>query len=461
MWVGGDFDWPKEVLPPPDWYKNKSVEELALVVTQTAEPELGRLWRGLVRADATRVPEVLVLLIARGFREASFWSLTFESLDDASLPRAISIYATVLPQLGMDFLLANLQRLASIINRYFRAADRDVEEAAWQLWDLLVPLAANAPYPENRDPVTATLASPIGDLTEALLIRLVELRPKDYEEVPQPFQARLQSLLSGTAPGHKLARVVLAKAIAWLHQLNAELVEPEFLARFDRSSSDEACWLWAGYFMRPRITPELWPALRSAFLKMFPHSGDLGEAEDAFYSFFAWLLLHPEYELTGGQARQALTVAPAKGRAHVAWYWWRQTDSATDYGAKLYAQRLKYLLESVWPLEQELRNEETSTHLARLATCCSFNFPDAVATVAPLITVVRKPHDIIWSLKQKDVVDRFPKSTLDLLNTTVGDHIEVWDATDLREILRRIGISDELGDDPRFRRLDALVRRFE
>jgi hypothetical protein len=54
--VGGDLAWPQEVLSPPDRYANKTVE--------TAEPELRRLWRGLVRADATRVLDILALLAA-------------------------------------------------------------------------------------------------------------------------------------------------------------------------------------------------------------------------------------------------------------------------------------------------------------------------------------------------------------------------------------------------------------
>ena len=110
--------------------------------------------------------------------------------------------------------------------------------------------------------------------------------------------------------------------------------------------------------MSQQITTELWPKFRPLLVKVFPQSSELGEAETQFYSFFAFLLLLSEFELEPSEARGALTSGSPKGRSQVAWYWCRQADSGTDYGANLYRERLKYLLSEVWPVERASRGTD-------------------------------------------------------------------------------------------------------
>jgi len=106
----------------------------------------------------------------------------------------------------------------------------------------------------------SVLNSPIGLLTESLLIKLTEINP------------------------------------------------------FDWDTSAEARDLWLGYPISPRVTPDLWPELRPFLLKVFPHSGELGEYEEIFDSFFAFVLLNSDLHLGPADARSALKVASAKGR---------------------------------------------------------------------------------------------------------------------------------------------------
>ncbi len=329
------------------------------------------------------------------------------------------------------------------------------------LWDLLIGPAEEVPLLDDVDAVDAALNSPIGHLTEALLVTLGEQKPGTYEEISGDSRVRLERLLIGARPGHRYARVLLARATAWLYRLKSELIVPSFLARFEWAGSAEAREIWLGYLRSPQLTPELWLALRPHFLDVFPHSADLEASEDQFYAFFASILLKPDILFDAGDARRALQQGTPKGRSHVAWYWWRQADSAPDYGATLYRERLKYLLTTVWPLEQELREEASSGNLARLAIACRTEFRDAVVTITPLLTTVRQPHDVLWGLKE-DHSDQYPEPTLTLINAIVGNSIERWDWPELRKILiRLVTAQPSLAEDPRFLRLDTLLHPFE
>jgi len=198
---------------------------------------------------------------------------------------------------------------------------------------LLEPAALVTPD-EDADPIVRALNSPIGSLAEALLVKLGELGAKTYEEIPEPFRARMESLLGGSRPAHRLSRLILARALGWLHRLKPDLVVPSFLERFDPDTSPEWRGLWLGYLMGWQITPELWLPFRPLFLKVVAHSGTLGDYEDHFYSLFAFLLMNAEFGLESAEGRRALAVGSAKGRAQVAWCWCRQADSNPDYGAK-------------------------------------------------------------------------------------------------------------------------------
>jgi hypothetical protein len=191
----------------------------------------------------------------------------------------------------------------------------------------------------------------------------------------------------------------------------------------------------------------------------------LGDYEDQFYSFFAFLLLHADYALDTRDARNALSVATPKGRAQVAWYWWRQADSATDYGATLYRERLKFLLTNVWPIERELRDEAASENLAKLATCCSSAFPDAVETILPLLSKLREPYAVVLTFKEDSrtsLVEKYSGAVLALLDAVTSDQIAHWEWQDFRALLRQVSATNPaLAEDARFVRLDAIVRAFE
>ena len=127
----------------------------------------------------------------------------------------------------------------------------------------------------------------------------------------------------------------------------------------------------------------------------------------------------------------------------------------------LYRERLKYLLNDVWPIEQELREVGSSENLAQLAMCCGTEFPDAVATVLPLLSKLTRPEGVLWFLKEKDLAEKYPGDTLKLIDGVLDDE-PAWGWEELRELLGRISATvPELRDDPRFLRLNALLRRFE
>jgi hypothetical protein len=433
-----------------------------LVTNPNSAETIPRLRDLLADAPQRAVGIMDALGTAKAFNP-EIWALALEHLNrDQTAAECVRLFGTFGNQLGPAFLARRLQELTYLIERYCGEQNQEQDENMWRLWDLLLDPAADAVSDANVNPVSKALNTATGRLAETLLIKLGKLKPSIYEEIPQSIRNRLTAFLEGAQHAHRIARVVLARALAWLHRLKPDLVVTSFVARFDWATSDEAQGLWSGYLVSGHITPELWAVLGPLFLATCPNSWKLGDFEDQFYSVFAFILLHEEFALNPREARTALKLGTPKGRSHVAWYWWRQVDSATDYGGTLFRERLKYLITDVWPLEVDLEDEASSGNLVRLASCCGTEFENAVQTVAPRLAKIARPLSLLFAFRGKDHPDRYPAATLTLLDAIIGDYDEIWATQYLRELLTRISRADPtLSEDPRYLRLDALARRFE
>jgi hypothetical protein len=435
-----------------------------LRVNATKETETSARWRWLLSEDARRAIRILNLLGETGTFETATWSLALDYLNrEETRSECVALFGTFVVRLGNEFVLRHIYQLSSLIDAYARAKIKDNDQAFWALWDVLLPPSADYAFEQESDPAFAALNSSIGYLTESLLKKLGELNPATYDELSAVgVSERLENLLTGTQPGYRLSRLLLAKALAWLFRINPDLARATLVDRMNWDTSPDAKLIWTGYLWSPRITPELWAAMEPNFLATFPHSPELGQGETPFYALFAFLLLHEEFTIDAVDARGALTNGSPKGRSQVAWYWWRQAESASEYGATLFRERLNYLLTNVWPIEIGLREENSSCNLALLASSCGSAFPDAVATISPMLIKIEDSQMFLSFFKDKDHAEKYPEASLALVDSVVGQQISVWSWPDLRDVLNRISAAQpNLRNDPRFLRLDELVRQFE
>jgi hypothetical protein len=465
MWMGeaSAID-PHRFEPQLDDFRDWNDETvISSIMTDPTGPKTVACWRGLLRADSQRAIRLLDSLGTRDFFDGEIWALALGHLSsETTSSECVRLFSAHVLCLGSDFVSKNLYELSQVVDRYCSGKQTGQDVALWGLWDQLLEPALQRTPEDDADPVDQALNSPIGHLTEALLIKLGELNPGDYDAIPQSMQDRLTSLLTGSKAAHRSSRLLLAQALTWLHRLNPDLVEASFLPRFDWAASGEARNVWLGYLISPQVTPKLWAVLRPFFLDAFQRSPILGQREDQLYSLLAYLLLREDFPLGSEEARLALTVGSQKGRSQVAWYWWRQVDSATEYGATLFRERLRCLLTDVWPLEQELKEEGSSENLARLALCCGTEFGQAVETITPLLTKLTSAGHFILSMAQKDHAARYPLAALALMDSLIGTEIEAFGWSFLKSLLAQVATAQpSLVGDPRFTRLNQLVQRFD
>jgi hypothetical protein len=64
-------------------------------------------------------------------------------------------------------------------------------------------------------------------------------------------------------------------------------------------------------------------------------------------------------------------------------------------------------------MEIGLKEPLSSSYLALLASCSGTAFPDAVATVSPLLMQIEDPRLFLNSFKRKDNAERYPEASPD------------------------------------------------
>ncbi len=396
------------------WDDNKVSAE---IMAESGTTQIRQRWRCLQSKDPNRAIRILKGLGKAEYFQPTIWSDALENLRQGSISsEGANLYADFFDLLGDQFLSDNLAQLASLLSLDCEEKHQDRDSDFWKLWDAIYELAIAAIVEDLIDPVDTAYNSPIGKLTRALVLKIGEGKPQKWDEVNKADQDRLVKLLGGTSNGHRLSRMILAIYTRWLHWLLPANESGPFLASFDQDVSDEAKNLWLGYLMSQNISPDLWFILQGSFEKMLSHSTELGEREDQLFSFFAHILLGPEFQINPLKARGLLKSGSAKCRSQVASYWRQQITSATDYGEKTYNERLKYLLNSVWPLELDLRDEESAESLAGIAVECGSAFPDAVNTVRPFLVKLKDSATLLYSLNSKNLADKYPYDVLKLAN---------------------------------------------
>jgi hypothetical protein len=435
---------------------------LARLTAETPErPNDVAKWRRVVAEQPERAARLLGSLAAAGSWPIDIWETALEGF--ASEKRTAQEWPLFIDGLlaAPDTLFESLLRqLAWALHEVAPALDLAGEGQLWKVWDRLQPYAFHDEGDAAKDPIFAALNRPAGLLTQALLDRMTARRPRTAADLPDGIWTRVTTIAEGADRSCIYARVLIASRLAWLYVINSAWVEQHLLKYFQWHLSAEAPAIWQGYLWQARITPELWLRIKADFLAALKEKQRLGEFENQICTVFGFICIDEPDSLTTEEAQEALRSLDAKGRAEVARVIYRRVASARDRGQVMWTTRIAPWLERVWPKDRAMVDAGSALSLAGAAVFSGGAFDDAVARIAPFLTASDQFGSVVHDLEKSEHPNQHPASTLELLNLMVDTDCR-WPDQHLRVVLTRItATKPELADDPRFRRLDDYLRRF-
>jgi len=442
--------------------------------------EQGDIWRIFCAADPVRALRGISLEADKGQWEYDAWRcLLWAATDKGETSFQIGLADLLLkmpdPPLGKLLSAATswLQRRRELLTTQGRFL---------QLWDyfadLALPEEGELVEPEeSRDLVTEALNRPGGVLAWTLFDALSEPKPERDSGLGAKLKPRFDRLATASGRVGLLARVYLARSLAYLHAIDPEWTEVNLQPRLEWEHP-EALPLWRSYAHGAIGSARFFNAIKPSALAAFERQGlSDNDLEGIMSNLLSVAIWHQrgeaaDYNLTTAELRRALTVGPKSARQNVSWNFWRlmakveDEDGAENPTAPDKATRWQTvigpLFSDIWPLDARLRSKGASRNLVQMALECDAAFPEAVGAILDVIIpyeLYRIEHSLRVEDSHGELVRRFPAAFLKLVNALL-DPATFPVPHDLGTLLQECIASDpSVANDPAYIRLNGLRRQ--
>ena len=312
---------------------------------------------------------------------------------------------------------------------------------------------------QDDDPVGCAINHPVGHVTEALLNWWYRNDLEDGEGLADELKLRFANLCDTEIQKFRHGRVLLAGHVISLFRVDREWTTQFLLPLFQWANSEaEASAVWEGFLSSPRLYRPVMEEFKPAFLDTAKHYSQLGRYSEQYASLLTFVALDPTDIFSNPELASATRTLPQQGLDHVANTLFQAVDSAGDQRAEYWRNRGVPYLRWVWPKTPDIRSETVSESLARACIAAGEAFPEALKRVQPWLQPLQYPDDIAHELHDTKQDVRFPGAALELLNQVVRDRAGGY-FPDLTSSLKAVRNNQpELERDPRFERLQEIVR---
>ncbi len=449
--------------------------------------EQGDIWRVFCSADPERALRGLRLEAENEQWDPEAWRCLLWAANDkgdAVFQFSLADLVLKMPEAALSELLPSatswLQRRREVLS----GVGQPDAPRFLPLWDRFadlayVPQGDAADAVDSDDLLTESLNRPGGELAWSLLDALGATKPQRNSGLGAELKPRFDRL--AVAPGRQglLARVYLARSLAYLDAIDPAWAEANLQPRL-AWDNPEALPLWRSFAHGGVGSARLFNAVKPAMLAAF----DRQELSDNEFEGLTSTLLSvaiwhqrgdaPEYDLTTAEVRRALTVGPSSARRNVSWNLWRMMAKAeNENGEKQNEGEISDkptrwrtvvgpLFRSIWPLDARLRSKNTAQNLVQMALECEDAFPEAVDAILDVIVpyqLYQISHSLRLEDKHSELVRQHPLAFVKLTNALI-DPAAFPVPNDL------VGLLDEcraanpaIANDPAYLRLHGLSRQ--
>lgn len=310
------------------------------------------------------------------------------------------------------------------------------------------------------DPVGKALNHSVGLTTDALLRWWYRSGLEDDQGLPEDLVSIFNEICDVGVDKFRHGRVLLAAHTITLYRVDNNWTRGHLIPLFDWSQSAvEAKGAWEGFLWAPRVYGPLMEEMKNSFLETSRHYADLGKHDRQYASVLTFVALDPKETFSPSELASAVHSLPIEGLRESANALTRSLDAAGEQAENYWTHRVKPYLRRIWPKSIEFVSEQISESLGRLCIAASDQFPDALLMVRPWLIPVEHPDFLVRKLNESGLCSRFPELSLEYLDLVVGVEPK-WVPAVLKASLDVIvASSPEIGENPKFRRLDELVRR--
>ena len=311
---------------------------------------------------------------------------------------------------------------------------------------------------------TKAINHPVGKVTEALFHWQGRQRLEDGQGLSGDLRDIFTALRDPDVKNFRHGRVLLARRVITLFRVDREWTTEHLLPLFDWRRPSEACALWQGFLLSPRLYPPLMEAIKRDFLTAAQHCDKLGRWSMQYSLFLAITALNqPDIFDRGELAKATASLPPDKGLYQTANTLVQALKSVNEQQrADYWENRMQPYLKSAWPQSRRHKTPIISITLAMLCVAARKKFPDAIKILDPWLQRLPGQGSAIKNLHKAGLCQKFPAEALRFLDKTVSD--DYHSSGELHNCLQAIRQAEpRLAADPelqrQFQRLENILRR--
>jgi hypothetical protein len=400
--------------------------------------EQGDVWRVFCSADPERALRGLSLEADNGRWDPEAWRCLLWAASEKGGAGFQFNLADLLLRMPNDPLCELLQSAPSWLQKrreILAVLDRPGGARFLQLWDRFADLTyvpeGDVVGSEDGDNIlTESLNSPGGVLAWTLLDALSAPRPARDSALTPDLRPRFDRIATADGRPGLLARVYLARAVAYLDAIDPRWTQEHFWQRLSWDHP-EAPTLWHSHAHSGIGSARLFNGLKAPTLAAFERRQlSDNEFEGVVSKLLSIGLWHqrgqaPEYDLTAAEIRTALTIGPSSVRQNAAWNLWRimgEREGEPEDKTTRWRGLVGPLFKSIWPLDANLRSKSVTQNLVLMALECEGAFPEAVDAILDVV-VPYELYQIAISLRletqHSELVTQHPRAFVKLVSALI------------------------------------------
>lgn len=283
---------------------------------------------------------------------------------------------------------------------------------------------AGKEVPTNRMTFDHAINSPVGHLAEFLIEVLSRRGYAENSLIPPEIRLRMEQCLNASGEGAANATSILGHQLVWLHWMDPNWVEASLLPKFTKAAQvSEAAW--SGFlYSNQAIHPSFFRKMKPMFLDALEQSVNWdADAQEQLGQRLGALAVSDMLTsfMTVEEMRNAFQAANETVRGSAI----HQIQFMTT--SEIWDKGVKQFIDNIWPKELRVQTAESASAFADIAVKSGPHFPEAVATVLPLLRPVEHPDVFVFHINDEQMSDevlskRFPSETIELLGKLIAEN---------------------------------------
>lgn len=335
------------------------------------------------------------------------------------------------------------------------------EKQYFSFADRLLTARYDFNYNEVDDPISAAINHPIGITTESLFVRWYEEEPNDNDGLEDKYRERFEMLVTNENDVYNLSRVIVITNALSLYRVAPEWSERFILPLFNWKIKDVATIAWKSYLWSPRLHKSFLVSIKDYLLEAANFYEDLGEVKEQYSRFLTYVALQKYEEFKIRELATAFSTLPETALDKVVSSLSDALSNSGDKYKEYWNHRIKNFLLHLWPKEINL-SERTVNKLALLCIDAKEYFVDALKLLKHSLKQIDDAEYLVRKLKYSEIIELYPKESLDFLDMLVIDEPRFRPPLMLRDCLDKVlEQAPELKGEIAYQRLNNLLRRYE